>query len=167
MDLYILRHGDTIETSSLYSRIFGHRHDSHDIEILPKAVPALKKIGEYLKNVPTDANFTSPYSRCVNSSKIVGDAAGKTFQTDDRLAELEKNGESFPAFRDRVGSFLDEINQKNYSAVSICTHGAVITALEKLATKGTLYFYQIFFYPNPGELLIIKNGKVSKIDFNK
>jgi broad specificity phosphatase PhoE len=165
-DYYIFRHGDTIETGNFWLRIFGRNYDSHKITILPKAIPALKNIGKFLKSVSTNANFCSPYPRCLESAEIVSSISKKTFKVDERLRELESNGEKFEDFRERIKSFLDDIEEKKYSAVAICTHGAGIAAIKYLKTKGKFYFFQVVDYPPPGNLLIIKDGKASKINFN-
>lgn len=166
-DFYIFRHGDTKDSGSLITRFFGHMSDSHALPILPKSLPALEKIGKFLKDVPTDADFCSPYLRCIDSIGIVGSIAKKKYQPDERIRELEKNGEKFTDFKERVSDFLDEIDKKNYSAVSICTHGAVIAAIKYLKIGGKFFFFQVLDFPNPGNLLIIKNGKLKDINFNK
>ncbi len=163
---YIFRHGDTIDSGSLLAKVLGHRKDSHNLDILPKGIPALKKIGAFLKNVGTDADFSSPYIRCRKSSQIVGNIAKKKYKIDKRLRELENNGEQFSDFYNRVRSFLNEIQEKNYSAVSICTHGAVIAAIKHLETRGKFFFFQVWDFPAPGNVIIIKNGKVSLVNFN-
>jgi broad specificity phosphatase PhoE len=165
-DYYIFRHGDTIETGNILVRFFGHSGDSHPLPILPKGIPALEKIGQYLKNIPTDANFCSPYLRCMDSAKIVGKISGKDYKADERIRELEKNGEKFSHFTGRIKNFIGEIEKKNYSAVSICTHGAGISAIKHLVTSGKFSFFQIWDFPPPGNLTIIKNGSVEKINFN-
>lgn len=165
-DFYIFRHGDTEESGNIIRKIFGHIGDSHNLPILAKGIPALERIGNYLKNIPTDANFCSPYLRCTDSAKIIGTVAKKKYVSDERLRELEKNGEKFSEFYKRVSDFLKEIDKKNYSAVSICTHGAVIAAIKHLKTSGKFYFFQILDFPKPGNLLVIKNGKVEDLDFN-
>ena len=165
-DFYIFRHGDTVRTGSIVIKFFGYIRDSHHIKILPKAVPALERVGKFLKDIHTDINFRSPYLRCDESTKIVGTISGKKYLVDDRIRELEHNGESFSSFKGRVNSFLSEIQEKNYSAVSICTHGAVMAAIKHLTTTGSFHFYQVFDYPPPGQMIIIKNRKLSQINFN-
>ncbi len=164
---YIFRHGNTIDSDSLLTKFFGHKHDSHGLAILPRAVPALERIGTFLKNVDTEVNFTSPYLRCRESTQIVGKIAEKRFKTDERLREFEKNGEGFPSLRNRVRSFLDDVNKKNYSSVSICTHGGVIAAIKHLVLNNRFYFFQLWDFPAPGNLIIINGGEVKTINFNK
>ena len=165
-DFYIFRHGDTKDSENLLNKIFGHQGDSRTLPILPEGVPALKKIGKFLKDIPTDANFCSPYLRCMDSARIVGTIAKKNYQPDKRIQELEKNGERFTSFKKRVIGFINEIEKKNCSAVSICTHGAVIAAIKHLKAEGSFFFFQALDYPAPGNLIIIKNGKVENINFN-
>ncbi|MGA3291548.1 MAG: histidine phosphatase family protein [Candidatus Microgenomates bacterium] len=166
-DFYIFRHGDTVETDNLLIKIFGRKRDSHGLSILPKGLPALKRIGKYLKNIPIDANFCSPYLRCIESIKIVGNSANKKYQFDERIRELENGNEKLIDFHKRIDNFLDEIYTKKYSAVLICTHGAVIAAIKYLITRGNFSFLQLIDFPKPGNLIIIKNKKVYTINFNQ
>jgi broad specificity phosphatase PhoE len=135
--------------------------------VLPKGIPTLERIGKYLKDIHTQKNFVSPFIRCLDSAKIIGRISGKKFIVDDRIRELENNGEKFTNFRSRVSDFVADIERKNYSAISICTHGAVIAALKHLLTKRKFYFFQVIDYPDPGNLTIIKNGKVETMNFNQ
>lgn len=165
-DFYIFRHGDTKRTGNILLKFFGSIKDSSSLEILPKATPALTKIGEFLKNIPTDENYRSPYLRCDQSAQIVTRYSDKKFKIDDRIREFEGNGEEFADFYKRVYSFLEDIQRENYSTISICTHGAVIAALKHVIVNGKFDHYQIFDYPSPGELVIIKDKKVKVINFN-
>ena len=166
-DFYIFRHGDTKDSGSLLAKIIGHQGDTHMLPILPKGKPALERIGNFLKNIPTDADFCSPYLRCKESVKIVGSIAKKKYEIDERIRELENNGESFTSFKKRIGDFLNEIDKKNYSAVSICTHGAVIAAIKHFETCGKFYIFQVLDFPNPGNLIIVKNREINTINFNE
>ena len=161
---YIFRHGDTVNSKNLFDRL-SVKKDIHDLPILPESYSALEKIGEFLKDVPTDANFCSPYLRCRQSMEIVEKFSGKKYVIDPRIEELEGHI-NFSDFQKRMISFLTEIKEKKYSAVSICTHGAVIAALKHLETSEKFYFFQVFDYPEPGNLIIIKDGKVKTINFN-
>lgn len=169
-DYYVFRHGDTSESVKTLYRLliylFGKKRDTRDLDILPSGVAALEKIGAYLKNIHTDINFTSPYLRCVKSAEIVGKIANKKFVLNENLRELESKGEKFSSFHKRVSAFLKEVEGKKYSAVTICTHGAVIAAIKHLKIDGRFYFFQVVDYPNPGNLTIIKEGKLDQINFN-
>jgi len=61
---------------------------------------------------------------------------------------------------------LDEIDKKNYSAVSICTHGAVMAAMKYLRLNGRFNLLQSLDYPTPGNLIVIKDGEIKTINFN-
>jgi len=169
-DFYIFRHGNTVSTevggilSKLNIRIGG---GSANLPILPKGVPALEKIGGYLKNIPTEANFTSPFARCIESSNIVGKITGRKYVPDERIREYDTGRKDFSAFRGRIIEFLDEINKKNYSSVSICTHGAVIAAIKHLKLRQKFHYIQVLDFPNPGNLIIIKGGRIETLNFNK
>lgn len=164
MNIYIFRHGDTVVSKNPLSIVI-HHTDTHSLPILPDGKEALKKEGEFLKKIKTDANFCSPYLRCRESSKIVEKASGKHFKIDNRLSEFEGR-QSFNSFRKRVKEFLDECEKKKYSSISVCTHGAVIAAIKHLEKDNKFYFFQIFDYPRPGVLTVIKNGVITKKDFN-
>jgi broad specificity phosphatase PhoE len=166
-DLYIFRHGDTTETDKWWLKFIGRNYNSHNIKILPKARVALERIGSFLKGVKTDADFTSPYIRCIESSDIVGRISNKKYTVDKRIQELEREYRDLVGFNKRVTSFFNEIVGKNYSAISICTHGAVMGALKHLVIEGRFHRFQIWDYPAPGNLIIIKDGKVEKINFNR
>jgi len=169
-DFYIFRHGNTVNTevggilSKLNIRIGG---GSATLPILPIGVPALEKIGGYLKNVPTDADFTSPFARCVESSNIVGKITGRKYVPDERIREYDGTRKDFSSFRERIDDFLDEIDKKNYSAVSICTHGAVIAAIKHLKLRQKFHYVQALDFPRPGNLVIIKGGRIETLNFNK
>lgn len=167
---YIFRHGNTKNTEGVSSFIKHLSLDGggpRDLPILPKGKDALEKIGKYLKDIPTESNYTSPYLRCKESSKIVSDVSGKTFEEDERIRELTRSIKGFVGFKGRVKNFLKEIEDKNYSAVTICTHGAVIAAIKHLITSGKFYYFQGIDFPAPGNLMIIKGKKVEILNFNK
>lgn len=163
---YIFRHGDTVNTGET-NHLIKNGGGSKNLPILSKGKPVLKKIGLYLKNIPTDANFTSPYLRCKASSKIVGEISDKKFVSDERIIELRDSFKGALRFKKRVKEFLEEIETKGYSSVAICTHGAVIAAIKHLVTEGRFFYFQGIDYPSPGKLMIIKNKKVRILNFNK
>lgn len=165
-DFYIFRHGNTVRTDNIFLKFFGHTSDSSKLEILPKAKYALEKIGGFLKDVKTDINFSSPYLRCLQSVEIVTKVSGKKFRIDERLHEFERDGETTKSLEERVRSFLEDVKKKNYSSVSICTHGAVIGAIKHLVTENKFQTFDIFNYPDPGNLIVIKDKKIEEIDFN-
>ncbi len=163
---YIFRHGDTINTGGI-NRLLKKGGGPRDLPILPKSKYALEKIGEYLKDIKTDANFTSPYLRCRESSEIVGKISKKEFIVDERIRELRDDIHGFVHFKKRVREFLKEIEEKGYSSVAICTHGAIIVAIKHIVRDGYFFYFQGIDFPSPGKLMILKGKKVRIIDFNK
>jgi broad specificity phosphatase PhoE len=45
-------------------------------EILPEGIPAVKRLADYLKDIKTDINFTSPYLRCKQTVDIISKVSG-------------------------------------------------------------------------------------------
>lgn len=164
MDIYIFRHGDTANSINFWKKFFKQKN-TFIMSILPESHNSLKKIGKYLKKIETDANFTSPFPRCKESAEIVSEISKKIFRIDPRISELEGNTD-FKKFRHDVKSFLDYLTKQKYSSVAICTHGAVIAAIKHFATSGNFHIYQVWDYPSPGNLVIIKNKKVRTVNFN-
>lgn len=164
MDIYLFRHGDTLQSKNLLFKFLGYPKNSRNVSILPEATPALKRIGAYLKYVKTDANFCSPYLRCRESVNIVSKECNFKYKTDERLSEYERT-EKYPSLLKRVESFLQEMEVK-HKTISICTHGAVIAAIKHLSTSGVFNSLQIFDYPKPGNLIVISNRSYKIIDFN-
>jgi broad specificity phosphatase PhoE len=164
MDIYIFRHGDTSNSKNFFKRFYKQKN-TLKLPILPEGRIALKKMGNYLKNIHTDANFTSPFLRCRESSQIISQVAGKKFVPDARIAEFEGDV-SFKELTEKVNSFLDDMHKHNYSSILICTHGAVIAAIKHFILHGYFYRFQLIDYPSPGKLLILKNKKITEINFN-
>lgn len=107
-------------------------------------------VKEKIKDIPFDAVFSSPLSRCLNLAKYCG--FEDRVQLFDRLKELHfgdwemtewdklrmtewetdwinnptPNGESFKGMIDRVSSFFDELKEQPHDTVIVFTHGGVI-----------------------------------------
>ncbi len=153
---YIFRHGLAVKAGEEYGE------NNMTTPLLPKGVNSTKKMAEYfLKNVSESINFSSAWLRCQQTSKIIAGATGKQFTTDTRLNEYYM--EEFNSVCLRVESFLKNITSMNDSRFLICTHGSIISALKYLITTGKFDENNLFDYPLPGELLIIKNNKVEKV----
>lgn len=160
MNYYIFRHGETY-----FSKLdipYGDQVET--AEILPEGIPAIEKLAKELKNIPTDANFTSPYKRCLQTVEIVKNITGKVFTIDERLHDI--NAETIDEMVDRISEFYEEIKTGNYENIAICTHGYPIAVLKSLITKGEFEIDKLKSYPDPGALVKIINGKIEQIDFN-
>ena len=157
---YIFRHGQT--RNSKYH--LPYPKDNRFIKILPDSIPALKKMAKYLNNISSDLNVSSEYLRCRQTAKIITQISKLKFGKDARLNEY--GDETFLEFTRRIKDFLEEVEKNDYKTVVICTHGAGISTIKKLLTKGKMKQRELPFYPKPGILLCIEGKKIQKIDFN-
>jgi len=157
---YLFRHGQTFFTKFHLSYFW----NSFSVGILPEAVPALKRLAAYLKNIPSDLNASSQFKRCTQSAEIITGITGKEFSVDSQLNEYYK--ETFDTFRKRIKNFITKVERNNYQTVIVCTHGAVISAIKHLLLKGSFGKFQLLDYPKPGILVCIEDKKIKQIDFN-
>ncbi len=155
---YIFRHGQTFFTK--YHINYGWK--VFTASILNDSKPALKRMGQYLSTKQIDLAYRSPLKRCHQTTDIITDESKYEFQSDLRLTEIFL--EFHWQVRRRAKNFLDSIAETDAENIAICTHGAVITELMKLLSNHKSRFLE---YPQPGVLIIIKEGKVELINFNK
>lgn len=162
---YILRHGQTFETKTKTD--YGKNIVSSDI--ITEGIPTIEKIGQYLKNIPSDFNVSSEFLRCQDTVKIIESISHKQFIFDKRLDEYAQESEflkeSFLEFKTRVEDLLNEIKNKNYENIVICTHGGIISALKHLIVDNSLTENDLSDYPEPEVLTIIKNKEVQELSF--
>lgn len=158
-NLYLFRHGLATHSTT------GYGNKIVSAEILPKGIKAIKKLAYFLKDIDTDINISSEFIRCRQTVKVIEDVTNKKFQFDKRLNEKYK--EKFDDFKKRVISFLDNIIKINNKDIVICTHGIVIAAIKNLIINNKFDFEDRYDFPQTGELVIIKDNKFEKIDFNE
>jgi broad specificity phosphatase PhoE len=161
MNYYIFRHGETFETK--HHLPYGDREKI--AEILPEGIPAVKRLAAHLAAIETEANFSSPFKRCVQTADIVSEITNKKFIFDKRIGEFLN--ETFDDLRNRIKDITAEISQKGHKRVSICSHGYPISALINIITKGDFTEAELDNYPDPGILVIIQDKKVKYLDFNQ
>lgn len=163
MTIYIFRHGETRETKLGIP----YADNVYDSNILTEGKDAIREIGKYLKNIKTDANWASEFKRVKQTVEIVEEISGKKFRFDKRLNEfLDKaEGETFFHLKKRVENLLADIKKKK--AIAICTHGAVIAAVKNLVLGEFIKKEQIYDFPRPGILWIIKENSLEEKDFNQ
>lgn len=158
---YIFRHGETFVTKENHiwygTRIFS-------APILEEGKPALKKLAQYLLQIPSNFNASSQIRRCRQTVQIINEVTGKEFVFDRRLNEWFLEPLWF--FSRRLKSFLSYVEKQDSQNILICTHAAVIAGLVSLITKNSFSRKDLMKYPKPGVLLIIKNGKIEEGDFN-
>ncbi len=163
---YIFRHGKTEFSGKdpWHDRSYGEKTET--AEILPEGIPALERLGKYLKDIPTEFNVSSPYVRCRETVAIVGEFAEKKFIFDPHLHDIDHRVESVQDTANRIETFYSELITHNYSSVAVCTHGYPIAMLKSLALTGKVNLLKITDYPTTGVLLSIEDGVVSYKDFN-
>lgn len=158
---YIFRHAQTFASKYFVD----YEGDNFSTPILHEGKEAILKMANYLKDIPSDFNVSSPYLRCKQTVEIISQVTGKEFIFDDRIGEYYQI--EYPDFRARVVDFLEELKKKNYQSVVICTHGAVISVLMHLLfdkiPEQNIPFNE---YKKTGVLVIIKDGNFQEIDFN-
>lgn len=145
-----LPYGDMVETA----------------EILPEGIPSIKRLGEYLKNIQTDANFTSPYKRCLETSGIVSEITGKKFVVDENLRDWDPRNGTVEEMVERILTFCHNMQHTTYNSLSLCTHGYPINAIVAFFIKGKIESDDLDNYPETGVLTTIEDGKVNYINFN-
>lgn len=159
-EYYIFRHGQTFATKA--GTGYGIRIFS--ASIIQEGIPAIKKMGEYLKNIPLEYQLTSNVRRCIQTTSIITEITGKSFEKDKRLNEYFL--ETFGYFRERITSVIKDIEKTNYEKIAICTHGGGIAIIKNLLINKKIKPSDIFSFPDPGRLIIIKDNKLEEINFN-
>jgi broad specificity phosphatase PhoE len=162
MRLYIFRHGKTY--FSVNNLPYGDQVEN--AEILPESIPTIKNLAVYLRDILTEANITSPYKRCLQTSSIVSDITGKKFDIDVNLRDWDPRNETKEDLIKRIIVFGRHIMTNDYKSVLVCTHGYPINALIAFFTKGEIKESDLDNFPDPGVLVTIDGGKVSYKDFN-
>lgn len=159
-NFYIFRHG--LATKDLT----GYGDQTLTAGILKEGIPAIQKLAEYLKNIPTDANYTSLIPRCLETVKIVSKITGKKFIPDTRLNEFYN--ETIEQLSARIRSLVKDIEQSPAQSIAIATHGGVIAALIHLIIDNNHQFNEddLLDYPHPAGLVIIKDGTVTMLNFD-
>lgn len=161
MSFYIFRHGETFE--SKHNLSYGENVFSS--EILAEGIEAVEKLALHLKEIKTDANFTSPFKRCLQTTEIISKISSKEFAADERLGEYLEDKETFNEFSSRIKNFLKSID-KDHKSLAICSHGAVIAGLTHLLTKGDFQESNLVDFPSSGILVTIKGKKITYKNFN-
>lgn len=164
MIYYIFRHGETYYTKNDFH--YGENYAS--AEILPEGIPAIEKLGEYLKDKLMDNNYTSPFKRAIQTVEIVERITGKKFIPDERIREegLSRATETLEQLEERLSDFIKEMENKNTKCISVCSHGWPIAALVSILTKSYVTKYDLSNFPKCGVLTIIEGTALKTLDFN-
>lgn len=138
--------------------------DQYTAEILTDAVPSIKRLGMYLKNIHTDKAYTSELLRCLQTSQIVTDMTGKEFEKFPLLNEFTEK--TFEEFKKRAQKLIDKLEENKKTTYLLCTHGAVISALKHLLIFGEYKHENLMDFPVAGSLMIIDRSGSEVMDFN-
>ena len=165
---YVFRHA--LATHS----VSGYGKDIVSAHILPEGIPPIEKLAQYIKsnNIESDYNVSSEFTRCQETTQIITNITGKIFTTDSRLneysAEENYSNESFTVFRDRILSFLMDVEQDDTKkTICICTHGAVIAGIKNILLNGRFSEDLLHDFPPTGVLLATsQNGTLEEHNFN-
>lgn len=160
-NFYIFRHGETFVSKN---KLDSYGDAELTTGILPEAVPIIKKLGLYLKNIETDINVTSPLKRCIETTKIITQVTGKTFKIDERITEYKNDGGDIDSMEVRIRNFINDFDG-HFKNILICSHGYPIAALTQLIRFNSIDPKLLDKYPDPGVLVIIENNKIKYLDF--
>lgn len=167
---FIFRHGLATKNPA------GYGDQILTAKLLDEGIPAIERVGLYLKEVPGDFEYSSELPRCRETAEIVTRITGKEFAFDARLNEY--NQEPFLQFADRVNDFLEDVIEKadRYRqqrvgtqepvTIWICTHGAVIAGLKHLLLEGNFSQEYELDYTQPGEILEVWKKNIQLHIFN-
>jgi broad specificity phosphatase PhoE len=157
---YLTRHA--LATHSLT----GYGDQILTAEILPEGIPPIKKMASFLATQSIGNCFVSEIIRCQQTAQIISAATHCPFITDGRLNEYYPR--NFTDFLKRVENFLNEVEQKHFDKVLLCTHGAVVAAIKNLLAQKSVTEEVIDYeYPLPGTLWIIDKDHLIEKDFNE
>jgi broad specificity phosphatase PhoE len=171
MKYYIFRHAETFPSKTQGGIYDG---DNFKTPILYEGKDITVKLANYLKDIESDYNVSSPYERCLETIKIISEITGKEFVIDERVGEFFEK--EYLDYRKKIEEFLAEIKQKNYSSVIICTHGATMSQLIHLiCDENPEEYIPVSEYESTGILVIVEdkqslrpNGlkEIKKVNFN-
>lgn len=124
MEIYIIRHGETI-----WNREF-RLQGCADIELSNNGREGAVKAGEELKNIKFDAVYSSPLKRAYETARIICRDRNIEINVDERLREisfgsyegktydeLEKEGVKFSLFFDKPESFVPAKDAESFESL--------------------------------------------------
>ncbi len=152
-EIYIFRHGETNVTKNGLS---SYGEEVFSAPILPDFIPSIEKMGDFLKSIPSQLNFSSEILRCRQTAEVISRVTGKKFEFDGRLNEVAP-GESFFGLSSRVSDFVRGLEEYHDETVMICTHGALIAALAQFVIKNDFTEKDYGNFPPPGTVWRVTN----------
>lgn len=101
--------------------------------------------------------------RCIQTANIVSVITKEEFDYDSSLNSIYF--ETPWRFSKRIGDFVAAIEDSKHQQIAVCTHGLVIAFLLHHLTGKRASLKDMLLQIPPGNVLVVKNGKVRKISF--
>lgn len=154
MIFYLFRHGETYFSKNHLR--YGKQIET--AEILEEGIPQIKNIAKTLKENNVEIIYSSPIKRCVQSVNIIQTEVPSIKVIFDQRLEEEKVSRHLETFDDqtkRIMEILNEIKEKNYQKVGICSHGWPLAVMIRLLKGKKVHRYNLINFPKCGEIRII------------
>lgn len=158
---YIFRHGQTYFSKNQIP----YGDNEHTAHILPESRGPIENIAEYLKSLPLTELFRSEFLRCQETAKIIESKTDFHFESHPLFNEFTES--DFSNFLQRMKDLTAFLQTETGDHIAICTHGAVVAALQKLLVGETFEAHELMYYPQTGVLVQISGTSVKNIDFNR
>jgi broad specificity phosphatase PhoE len=158
---YIFRHGQTYFSKSEIP----YGENELTAHILPEARESIEKMGRFLASVNVDQAFRSEFLRCKETAQILESQKVTHFDPNPLFSEfVEPDFEVFLTRMEEAKRFLLSLSANTFA---LCTHGAVVAALQKLLLDESFHAHELMYYPKTGVVVKVSGGKVENIDFNQ
>lgn len=157
---YIFRHGQTYYSKNEIP----YGENERTAHILPESRNSIEKIGEYLKSIPELVAYRSEFLRCQETAKIIESKNDFKFIQTPLLNEFTEN--EFPQFLARMKEARSFLLNLSAEHIAICTHGAVVAALQKLLVNQEFHAHELMYYPKTGVIVKVDGEHVTSIDLN-
>lgn len=162
MKFYIFRHAETFPSKNMGGI---YDKDNYTTPILYEGKDTTIHLANYLKEIPSDLNVSSPYERCKETVKMISRISGKEFVLDERIGEFYQI--EYKEFKERIKDFLKDVRDKDYQNIVICTHGAAMSLLVHLISdREPEENIPISEFKKTGVLIKVENKNFQEIDFN-
>jgi broad specificity phosphatase PhoE len=102
--------------------------------------------------------------RCQETAKIIESRSVFKFTQTPLLNEFTEN--EFPQFLARMKEARSFLLNLSAEHIAICTHGAVVAALQKLLVNQEFHAHELMYYPKTGVIVKVDGEHVTSIDLN-
>lgn len=157
---YLFRHGQTYYSKN----VIPYGENELTASILPEAKPVITKMALFLNELSIDYATRSEFIRCKETTDIIEENANLKFTPDPLLNEFTEK--EFELFSKRMEILVEKLKNLKEERIVICTHGAVVAALQKLLLGKPFRAHDLMYYPKTGVIVKIEGEKKSEVDFN-